>query len=225
MTDGANPIGGLVQAADGDFYGTTAFGGAGGYGTVFRMTPLGSLTTVHSFDGGDGANPSAELMQATDGNLYGTTAVGGAYNEGTIFAITPQGSLTTLHSFDGIGGASPYGGLVQDTDGSLYGTTYSGGFVSCGSALCGTVFRLSLGLQPFLKTLPASGKEGAPVKILGTNLTGATAVSFHGTAAVFTVVSGAEISTRVPVGATSGEVKVTTATSTLSSNVPFEVRP
>jgi hypothetical protein len=78
-------------------------------------------------------------------------------------------------------------------------------------------------LDPFVKTLPTSGKVGAAVMILGTDLTGATSVTFNRTAAVFKVVSSSEITTTVPTGATTGEVKVETPSSTLSSNVSFQV--
>lgn len=90
---------------------------------------------------------------------------------------------------------------------------------------CGTVFKLSVGLGRFVKTLPTSGKVGATVKILGTNLTGATSVTFNGTAATFTVVSSSEITTTVPTGATSGKVKVVTPGGTLTSNANFRVTP
>jgi hypothetical protein len=94
-----------------------------------------------------------------------------------------------------------------------------------GSAGDGTVLSLSVGLGPFVETQTTSGKVGAAVKILGTDLTGATSVSFHGTAAVFTVVSPSLITTTVPTGATTGKVEVVTPRRTLSSNVPFRVRP
>jgi len=168
-------------------------------------------------------NPYAGLVQGTDGNLYGTTYRGGDYGNGAIFNITLSGTLTRLYSFPGPDGANPYAGLVQGTDGNFYGTTYDGAN-GCTYG-CGTVFSLSVGLGPFVKTQPASGKVGAAVKILGTNLTGATSVSFNGTAAVFTVNStGSAISTTVPVGATTGTVQVVTPNGTLSSNVPFRVR-
>jgi uncharacterized repeat protein (TIGR03803 family) len=89
---GANPYAGLVQATDGNFYGTTLFGGASnncdkGCGTVFKITPSGTLTTLHTFDGTDGELPYAGLIQATDGNFYGTTYAGGAYGGGTVFRL------------------------------------------------------------------------------------------------------------------------------------------
>jgi uncharacterized repeat protein (TIGR03803 family) len=148
-TDGANPEAGLVQATDGNFYGTTAAGGgsgncAYGCGTVFKITPGGTLTTLHSFSGADGANPEAGLVQATDGNFYGTTLEGGAYGYGTVFKITPSGTLTTLHSFDFSDGSNPIAGLVQATDGNFYGTTLEGGaYDDCSGVSCGTVFKIT----------------------------------------------------------------------------------
>jgi len=150
-TDGSNPVAGLVQGTDGNFYGTTNHGGnnstCNGCGTIFKITPSGTLTSLHSFDGTDGREPFGGLVQATDGNFYGTTYgtyAGAANDEGTVFKITPSGKLTTLKSFDGTDGANPYGGLVQDTDGNFYGTTFSGGTNDLG-----TVFSLSVGLAPF----------------------------------------------------------------------------
>src|SRR5579862_1662773 len=88
-TDGGYPLANVIQASDGNFYGTTYEGGAYGYGTVFQITPSGTLTTLHSFDYSDGAYPYLEgLIQASDGNLYGTTEEGGANGHGTVFRIT-----------------------------------------------------------------------------------------------------------------------------------------
>ncbi len=99
-SDGLDPYAGLVQGSDGNFYGTTITGGANSEGTVFKITPGGTLTTLHSFAAGsDGAAPEAGLVQGSDGNFYGTTYYGGVYNAGTVFEITPGGTLTTLHSF------------------------------------------------------------------------------------------------------------------------------
>ena len=206
-TDGSGSFAGLVQGTDGNFYGTTAFGGAYGYGTVFKITPERSFTTLYSFPSNGG--PMGTLIQATDGNFYGTTAYGG-----TIFSITPDGALTTLYTLGYYDGASPYG-LVQATDGNFYGITDEG---------YGTVFKLSTGLGPFVKTVSTSGKVGDAIIILGTSLTSATGVTFNGIAADFTVGSASEISTTVPAGATTGKVQVTTPGGTLLSNVAFHVR-
>jgi uncharacterized repeat protein (TIGR03803 family) len=224
--DGQRPYSALIQSTDGDFYGTTYYGGTPCYfscGTVFKITPSGTLTTLYSFDGKDGEWPYAGLVQATDGNFYGATAYGGANGGGTVFKITPSGALTTLYNFcsqaNCTDGEYPDAALLQDTNGTLYGTTAAGGAYNGG-----TVFSLSVGLGPFVETQPTSGAVGAAVKILGTSLTGATSVTFNGTAATFTVVSSSEITTTVPTGATTGTVQVVTPRRTLSSNVPFRVK-
>jgi len=149
----------------------------------------------------------------------GTTIYGGGNNFGTVFRITSGGVLTTLHSFNSTDGTGPYGGLVQATNGKLYGTTSEGGTNNDG-----TLFSLAVGLGPFVETLPTSGKVGAKVMILGSHLTGATAVTFNGTAATFTVVSSTAINAAVPTGATTGKVQVTTPSGTLMSNVVFRIR-
>jgi uncharacterized repeat protein (TIGR03803 family) len=145
-TDGQGPGAVLVQASDGNFYGTTPRGGVNDNGTLFKMTPSGTLTTLHDFcaqsthgDCVDGQGPGAALVQASDGNFYGTTPGGGVNRAGTVFKITPNGALTTLHSFDGTDGASPAAGLVQTSGGDLYGTTYSGGANGWG-----TVYKITL---------------------------------------------------------------------------------
>jgi uncharacterized repeat protein (TIGR03803 family) len=238
-TDGSEPSVALVQGINGDFYGTTDFGGTnGGYGTVFKITPSGVLTTLHSFAGypTDGSGPEGALVQGSDGNLYGTTFEGGAYSCGvydigcgTVFTITPRGTLTILYSFDNKipHGIEPIGALVQSTNGSFYGTTYYGGANGvCGTfdkVSCGTIFSLSVGLKPFVETEPTSGTVGTPVNILGSNLTGATNVTFNGTPAEFTVVSKTLTTTTVPVGATTGTVEVVRPNGKGLSNVPFTV--
>ena len=218
LTDGQAPVGGVVQAADGNFYGTTiGEPGCEGIdcGTFFKMTPAGDLTTLHEFNPRKGYDPLARLLQATDGNFYGLTRDGGINGDccGTIFRIGPAGSLTTLYEFPGIPvGQSPTAGLMQATDGNLYGTTTNGGALGAGS-----VFRLSVGLGPFVKLLPHAGHVGSAVKILGTDLSGAIAVTFNGTPVAFTIGSATEISIKVPAGAASGIVQVTLPGGTLSS--------
>ncbi len=239
-TDGFGPLW-LIQASNGDFYGATIYGGASsactdGCGTVFKITPSGTLTTLHSFDSSDGSWPRTPV-QATDGVFYGTTKYGGANTNtscttgcGTIFKITPSGTLTTLYNFCGQSGCtdgiSPAAELLQDTNGKFYGATYLGGTSDACTDGCGTIFVLSVGLGPFVETQTTSGKVGASVKILGTGLTGATSVTFSGTASTFTVVSSSEIAATVPAGATTGKVQVTTSSgTTLSSNQEFRVTP
>src|ERR1022692_651545 len=144
--DGAGPYAGLVQAANGGLYGTTLVGGTNSAGTIFKITPGGTLTTLYSFcpqtNCTDGATPGAGLVQAANGDLYGTTYFGGT-NGGTVFKITPGGTLTTLYNFcsqtNCTDGTGPLAGLVQAANGDLYGTTYFGGTNG------GTVFKITPG--------------------------------------------------------------------------------
>ncbi len=278
--DGVGPVGGLVQAANGVFYGTTSQGGLHGdlCGTAFRMTPTGALVTLHSFRYSAEGCGASTLIQANDGNFYGTTGVGGAHGGGTFFQLTPTGKVTNLYNFCGqtkcTDGWGPNDGLLQATDGNFYGTTLgnihrsndsvifsitpsgtytrlytfdkstehaaSAGIVQstdgsffggtgidgqCFKSRCGTVFNLSVGLGPFVKTLPNGGKAGRVVSILGNNLTGTSGVTFNGTPATFTVISSTLIKATVPSGATSGTIQVTTPSATLASNVAFRVLP
>jgi len=136
----------LLQATDGSFYGATPIGGnncrfPSGCGTLFRITPGGTLTTLHSFDETDGYLPGVSV-QATDGNLYGTTDEGGANGVGTVFKSTLGGTLTSLHSFSGGNDGELPSGLVQATDMNFYGTTYVGG--PYGHEY-GTIFSISAG--------------------------------------------------------------------------------
>jgi len=144
-SDGGSPNAALVQGNDGNFYGTTGYGGMQfgdiGYGTVYKISPNGVLTSLYSFTGGsDGALPGAALVQGNDGNFYGTTFLGGTHGQGTVFKISSNGALSTLYSFTGGNdGGSPSAALVQGNDGNFYGTTYYGG--SKGG--WGTVFKIT----------------------------------------------------------------------------------
>jgi uncharacterized repeat protein (TIGR03803 family) len=144
--DGAHPKSQLLQGPDGDFYGTTLDGGGKvgmkqcnqfGCGTVFKITPQGTLTTLHDFSGDPEPSHLGSLTLGTDGNYYGTSYTGGKFQLGTVYMITPQGSVITLHSFDGTDGSLPIGGLTLASDGSFYGATTAGG-----SDNQGVVFRV-----------------------------------------------------------------------------------
>ena len=137
--DGSSPGAGLIQASDGNFYGTTEQGGANNFGTIFKITPSGTLTTLHNLDPSEGSGGIASLMQAADGAFYGTSEAGGPHAGGTVYKITPSGAFSTVYYFCAQGspctdGASPLDGLVQASDGNFYGTTVSGGLDDFGTA-------------------------------------------------------------------------------------------
>ena len=265
--NGSMPQSGVIQATDGNFYGTTEFGGQPcalftyGCGTVYKMTPDGTLTTLHSFCAQtgcpDGFQSWAGVIQATDGYLYGLTQEGGSGSCadpsgcGVAFKITLDGTFTALatlgalgtrypnasfvqatdsnfyaHGLGGLFQMTPAGAvkvlyqfsydssnasLIQSTDGNFYGTTYGATNSTGHQVNAGTVFRLSMGLAPFVKTQPPAGRVGKSVTILGTNLAGATGVTFNGTpVSSFAVNStNSAITTTVPAGATTGTVQVT----------------
>ena len=154
-TDGVSPQGSLLLGSDGNLYGTTSAGGSNNLGTVFKVTPDGVETVLHSFGGtpADGAAPQFGVVQGADGNLYGTTGNGGTNGYGTVFKLTPDGIETVLYSFSGTGdGSYPSTALVQGGNGNFYGGTYSGG-VSAGSP---TIFELtSAGVVTSLYSFPS----------------------------------------------------------------------
>jgi uncharacterized repeat protein (TIGR03803 family) len=146
-SDGDSPSASLLHARDGNLYGTTCQGGAFNNGTVYKISPAGVFSSIHSFSGlDDGSCPYGPLMQGANGQIYGTASGGGSNQYGTVFTVAAAGSVKILYVFAGppFDGAYPDGGLVQSSDGSLYGTTLLGG--SCPAAPqagCGTIFKIS----------------------------------------------------------------------------------
>jgi uncharacterized repeat protein (TIGR03803 family) len=129
-TDGGEPFdSALYRDAAGNLFGTTMFdGGKISLGVVFKVTPEGTESVLHTFLGGsDGAHPKGSLISDGKGNLYGTTSSGKNLKGGTVFRITTAGVLTELHTFSGSDGFDPNAGLAMDADGNLFGTTFSGG--------------------------------------------------------------------------------------------------
>lgn len=164
--DGRYPIGGVVRTADGSLYGTTYYGGTYDLGTVYKISPSGQESILHSFAGGaDGAKPAAALFLGQQGELYGTTEYGGTgtctssqgNGCGTVFQVDPGGSVSILYSFKGgSDGYIPNAGVIQVANGDLYGTTNAGGAYNSG-----TVFHLTLnGVETLLHTFNYS-VEGA----------------------------------------------------------------
>lgn len=227
--NGHNSVAPLVQGSDGNFYGTAIQGGTNNLGVVFRLTPNGAITLLHSFAGsGDGAFPYGGLVQASDGNFYGTTSQAtGSSGCGTIFRIS-NGSFSTLYTFpsDGSLGCNPQAKLVEHTNGILYGDTNAGGSTiggACASG-CGAFFSLNASLPPFVSLLPTSGKVGSTVGILGQGFSNASVVEFNGVpATTFTVTGTTFISATVPASASTGFVTVSTGATTLTSLVQYVV--
>ena len=169
-TEGTSPYAGVIQASDGNFYGTTYLGGARNLGTVYRISPSGDFANLASFtnESQGGFLPYAALVQHPNGDLYGTTLRGGTNDAGTIFRITLAGNVTVLRSFAGADGRNPEGKLVVGTDGALYGTTLIGG-----AADRGTVYRITPDGATFttLYSFPSLGAFNAAG--VATNATGA----------------------------------------------------
>jgi uncharacterized repeat protein (TIGR03803 family) len=162
----------LIEGSDGNFYGTTFYGGPSGVGTVYRMNPSGAVTVLHTFVKTDGSYPYAGLLQGSDGYFYGTTTSGGSGGRGTVFRMSADGAFTTLHAFASAEGTNPYSALIQGNDGYFYGTTSAGGKNGLGS-----VYRMDAsGIVSVLH--PFTGADGSASRA---GLLQATDGFFYGT--------------------------------------------
>lgn len=190
FSDGSGPSS-LIQGADGNFYGATVYGGATGNGSVFKITPTGTETILHSFvnGNGDGFSPGGSLIQASNGSFYGTASYGGANGDGAVYEITPLGAESVLYSFNASAGDGfrPGSGVIQASDGNLYGTTPGNG--SNVNTSYGAVFKVTLsGQESLLYTfhgitaadgqLPVAGLvQGADGNLYGTTSEGGSGIS------------------------------------------------
>ncbi len=256
--DGCVPWARLIQGRDGNFYGTTAYGGyqknhciAGGCGIVFKLTPDGTETVLHRFTATakDGEFPEGDgLVQAADGSFYGTT-LGNPYGEGfgfvplcvlggstdfscgTVYRIDRLGRFSNVALFgtgDGATGLFPHASMILARDGNLYGSTFSGGGYGPG-----TIYRVLLDPSTPIIAIdsltPAGGPPGTTVTVSGVGFTGATQVTFgNGTApepVPFTVDSDTQITTTVPADAQTSAIGVTSPRGTTFSNTPFYLQP
>ena len=227
--DGGNPYAGVVQGSDGYFYGTASGWGSSGWGTIYKTNRTGIITDLYNFNGSsDGGGPYGGLVQATDGNFYGAGS-GGGLNRGTIYSIAAIGTFSVIHNFDGTSGSDPTDTLFQHTSGLLYGDTTCGGTGATGGCVYGpgggVFYSLDMGLRPFVSLVSSAGRVGSTIAILGQGFTGTTSVSFHGINAAFTVKASTYLTAIVPSGATTGFVRVTTPSGTLTSNKKFRVLP
>jgi uncharacterized repeat protein (TIGR03803 family) len=198
---GSHPFASLILDPKGNLYGTTEVDGAFSYGTVFKVSPTGKETVLHSFTGtgGDGATPVAPLVRDAAGNFYGTTLYGGTFGGecralgcGTVFKVTPAGKETVLYQFTGTAGdgLNPWQGLVRDASGNLYGTTFNGGANGLG-----TVFKVGpTGTETVLYSFGATSSDGSNpqggslIRDSSGNLYGTTTFDFtQGAGTVFKV--------------------------------------
>jgi len=164
-TVGELPLAGLLADSAGNLYGTTAYGGPGGNGTVFEAAAQTyAVTVLASFDGSNGVAPNATLIADPAGNLYGTTegTNGDDGNYGTVFEVAAgTNALSTLVTFTNDNGANPEGGLVADASGNLYGTTRDGGLIDDESPYGeGTLYEVAAGTQTFSTLANFNGSTG-----------------------------------------------------------------
>lgn len=187
-SDGAAPRGNLILDEAGNLYGTTAFGGAGGMGTVFEITAAGKERVLYAFtDGNDGGHPFAGLTMYM-GSLYGTTYDGGAYAYGTVFRVVPGGAETALHSFTaGADGGFPETGLIAGKAGDLYGTTVIGGAYGAGTVFAITPQGAETVLHSFAVGSDGAGPEGDLIMDGAGNLYGTTTAGGKGYGTVFEI--------------------------------------
>lgn len=162
VREGTFPYAPPIEARDGSLYGPTTSGGSNGLGSVYKLTPNGTFTTLFSFgydtDGNatQGDQPYAPLMQGIDGAFYGTCVSGGIFGSGTVFKLTAAGVAATVYHFDGTRGAHPHSAVMQGADGNLYGTAANGG-----SAGGGVAYKLTLkGIITVLRNFDSSAGAG-----------------------------------------------------------------
>jgi uncharacterized repeat protein (TIGR03803 family) len=174
----------LTQGADGNFYGSSFYGPESipnlftGYGTIFKITPAGGLTTLYTFTGGNDGGHPGKVVQGSDGNLYG---IADYPTIGTLFKITSAGARSTVYSFAGINGSGP-SRIISGTDGNIYGTTQDGGIPQAGS-----IFKIDTAGQVSTYLFDGAATGGNPSELFegeNHNLYGATGTggaSNHGT--------------------------------------------
>lgn len=226
--------GGVIQASDGYFYGTSSYGGASSDGYVWKMSTKGVFTDLHDFStNAPGGIPLYALIQASDGNIYGTAAFcnseGCNLTGSAIFEINLKKKIyvDVFSGFDsqpngyciavqGGNGCVPSGSLLQHTNGTLYGVTAQGSTNDFG-----TFYQVGIGQGGFIQPMTIVGKIGTTVGILGQGFLAATAVTFNGVSASFSVSSDGYMTAVIPAGATAGYIRVTEGGGTLSSVQKF----
>jgi uncharacterized repeat protein (TIGR03803 family) len=232
---GLNPCTGVIQAKNGNLYGATNQAGANGIGNIYKLTTAGVFTDLHDFNnttdascGDNVGRTTVNLLQVTDGSFYGVNGINGPSGGGSIYKLTSANVFTAfLFPNPFVDGDAPLSTLLQNTNGMVYGTTASGGPTSCNPCL-GTFFSVATGdaafvnLEPTQKTAPV----GAKVGMFGQGFSSASVVKFGGVASTSVTLSGTTyLTAKVPTGAHTGAVTVTTGSTTLTSPQTFKVRP
>jgi uncharacterized repeat protein (TIGR03803 family) len=217
---GSYPVAPLVQASNGNYYGTTPEGGISNFGVLYELGANFGETVSHTFTSSGARTPEGGLVQGTDGNLYGVSISAGNLDGGILYTWNPS-TLTYSELYQFTGDGNILAPLMQHTSGVFYGTSQQQGTHNDGF-----LYSVDMGLGPFVAFVYPGGKVGSTVEILGQGLTGTTAVTFNGLAATsFTVVSDTYMTAVVPAGATTGAVVVTTPGGSRTSNVTFKVSP
>jgi uncharacterized repeat protein (TIGR03803 family) len=222
---GALPYGPVLQATDGNFYGTASTGGTLGGGVVYKVTSAGVYSVLRNFDGtnrAQGNDPVTGLVQGSDGFLYGVTSLGGANLDGTLFKIKTDGTgFAVVHDFDGSHGSAPNSQPLLHTNGKIYGQTTSGG-----SHNDGVIYSLANNLKQFVQPVVVkSAKVGGSVGLLGQNFSTATQVLFGSGAGTFTATGNGFISAKPANGSTTGIITVDEPGGNLTSPQTFKIAP
>jgi uncharacterized repeat protein (TIGR03803 family) len=232
---GLNPCTGVIQAKNGNLYGATNQAGANGNGNIYKLTTAGVFTDLHDFNnttdaecGDNVGRTTVNLLQVTDGSFYGVNGINGPSGGGGIYKLTSANVFTAfLFPNPFIDGAAPLSTLLQNTNGLVYGTTASGGPTSCNPCQ-GVFFSVATGDAAFVNLEPTqrTALEGAKVGMFGQGFSSASVVKFGGVASTSVTLSGTTyLTAKVPAGALTGAVTVTTGSTTLTSPQTFKVRP
>lgn len=234
---GSSPSIGVTMGRHGDLFGTTEEGGTNSNGTIYTVTTTGQkATALHNINaetegangtGGAGQDSLNLILEGADGNLYGANASGGLGNEGGIYQLTAKDAFSGF-LFGSLNpptaGTNPFGPLMQHTNGFVYGTTISNG----PQGADGTFFYLDIGAAPFISLVTPvySGAEGTVVEILGQGFTSKSVVKFGGVAATaMEQTGGTFIEAKIPTGALTGDITVTTGSTTLSTLSVYKIKP
>jgi uncharacterized repeat protein (TIGR03803 family) len=234
-TAGFNPCTGVIQGKNGKLYGATNQGAANGNGSIYSLTIAGVYTDLHDFNNTTDAScvynigrTTVNLLQVTDGSFYGVNACCGTY-DGSIYKLTSANVFSAfMFPSTNADGNSPVSTLIQNTNGLVYGTTSVQGPSTCSPPCQGAFFSVSTGDAPFVNLEPTQKTAivGTKVGMFGQGFSSSSVVKFGGVASTSVTLSGTTyLTAKVPVGALTGAVTVTTGSTTLTSPQTFKVKP